>query len=438
MGSVAYAYRYKVRGQGPFAFSGRPAPAALAASFALQALALGMVSQSAPKFQIPVQLVNESSSGAAADAKNNTATTTQVKAAPAPAAGGSQWKVRCPFDFSDSKSQTGVPKGTRQQADQLAGLDRITRHPGLWSFGLLGLGNALLVPSIPTRIWLSMPAMVALIGGAHTDSRHRRGMGGELCREVDDVTSNVPFLAMIMGRQDGGVVQGPFAFSGRPAPAALAASFALQALALGMVSQSAPKFQIPVQLVNESSSGAAADAKNNTATTTQVKAAPAPAAGGSQWKVRCPFDFSDSKSQTGVPKGTRQQADQLAGLDRITRHPGLWSFGLLGLGNALLVPSIPTRIWLSMPAMVALIGGAHTDSRHRRGMGGELCREVDDVTSNVPFLAMIMGRQDGGVVQSFEALGDEVKVLNAALAAGGAALWVARRGRGGAIRPVVR
>ena len=71
-------------------------------------------------------------------------------------------------------------------------------------------------------------------------------------------------------------------------------------------------------------------------------------------------------------------------------------------------------------------------------MGGELCREVDDVTSNVPFLAMIMGRQDGGVVQSFEALGDEVKVLNAALAAGGAALWVARRGRGGAIRPVVR
>ena len=240
--------------------------------------------------------------------------------------------------------------------------------------------------------------------------------------------------------------QGPFAFSGRPAPAALAASFALQALALGMVSQSAPKLQIPVHLVNDSSSGgaaAAADAKNNNAaTTTQVKAAPAPApapaAGGSRWKVRCPFDFSDSKSQTGVPKGTQQQADQLAGLDRITRHPGLWSFGLLGLGNALLVPSIPTRIWLSMPAMVALIGGTHTDLRHRRGMGGELCREVDDVTSNVPFLAMIMGRQDGGVVQSFEALGDEVKVLNAALAAGGAALWVARRGRGGAIRPVVR
>ena len=232
--------------------------------------------------------------------------------------------------------------------------------------------------------------------------------------------------------------QGPFAFNpavgGRVGPAALVASFALQALALGMVSQSAPKLQIPVHLVDGGSTddnAAAAAAGAPTAPTAPTSG------GGSQWKVRCPFDFSDSKSQTGVPKGTKQQADQLAGLDRITRHPGLWSFGLLGLGNALLVPSIPTRIWLSMPAMVALIGGAHTDSRHRRGMGGELCKEVDEVTSNVPFLAMIMGRQEGGVLQSFRALGDEVKVLNAALAAGGAALWVARRGRGGgaAIRP---
>lgn len=234
--------------------------------------------------------------------------------------------------------------------------------------------------------------------------------------------------------------QGPFAFNpaagGRASPAALAASFALQALALGMVSQSAPKLQIPVHLVDGSRSA------DSSATATAAAAGPAAkSAGGSQWKVRCPFDFSDSKTQTGVPKGTKQQADQLAGLDRITRHPGLWSFGLLGLGNALLVPSIPTRIWLSMPAMVALIGGSHTDSRHRRGMGGELCKEVDEVTSNVPFLAMLMGRQEGGALQSFQALGDEVKVLNAALAAGGAALWVARRGRGGGaatIRPVGR
>ena len=237
--------------------------------------------------------------------------------------------------------------------------------------------------------------------------------------------------------------QGPFAFNpaagGRAGPTSLAASFALQALALGMVSQSAPKLQIPVHLVDGSGSADAASAAK-AAAGPAAPTAPASGGSGSQWKIRCPFDFSDSKSQTGVPKGTKQQADQLAGLDRITRHPGLWSFGLLGLGNALLVPSIPTRIWLSMPAMVALIGGAHTDSRHRRGMGGELCKEVDEVTSNVPFLAMIMGRQEGGVMQSFQALGDEVKVLNAALAAGGAALWVARRGRGGgaAIRPVAR
>jgi len=252
---------------------------------------------------------------------------------------------------------------------------------------------------------------------------------------------------------------GPFAFAPgtRPSPPALAASFVLQALALGMASQSAPKLQIPVELVNGGSddSHTAASGSIVSASGSIVSGSdPAPgrlAGGGgggstppaatresgSRFKIRCPFDFTDSRSQTGVAKGTPAQlkADgqtvDLHGLDRVTRHPGLWSFGLLGLGNALLVPSIPTRLWLSMPAMVALIGGSHTDSRHRRGMGGQLCEQVDEVTSNIPFLAMLMGRQDGGVVDSFVALGDELKVLNGALAAAAAALWVARRGRGG-------
>ena len=234
---------------------------------------------------------------------------------------------------------------------------------------------------------------------------------------------------------------GPFAFAPgtRPSPPALAASFVLQALALGMASQSAPKLQIPVELVGGGSDDRPA-ASGSISGSDPATGRGAPAAtreSGSRFKIRCPFDFTDSRSQTGVAKGTPAQlrADgqtvDLHGLDRVTRHPGLWSFGLLGLGNALLVPSIPTRLWLSMPAVVALIGGSHTDSRHRRGMGGQLCEQVDEVTSNIPFLAMLMGRQDGGVVDSFVALGDELKVLNGALAAAAAALWVARRGRGG-------
>lgn len=228
---------------------------------------------------------------------------------------------------------------------------------------------------------------------------------------------------------------GPFAFplGSRPAPAALAVSFALQAMALGLASQTLPKLQIPIHLTSR---GSGRDSNNQAAVATSAMQGPAAPEAQRRWKVRCPFDFTDARSQTGVAKGTLAQfrADgtvDLHGLDRVTRHPGLWSFGLLGLGNALLVASIPTRVWLSMPAMVALIGGAHTDSRHRRGMGGSLCSKVDAVTSNVPFLATFMGVQDGGVLGSFKALGDEGKMLNAGLAAAGAAVWVARKGRGG-------
>ena len=42
-----------------------------------------------------------------------------------------------------------------------------------------------------------MPLAVAWIGGAHTDSRFRRGMGGTLEPEYDRQTSNIPFAAMI-------------------------------------------------------------------------------------------------------------------------------------------------------------------------------------------------------------------------------------------------
>ena len=222
---------------------------------------------------------------------------------------------------------------------------------------------------------------------------------------------------------------GPFAFptGTRPPPAAVAAGFALQALALGMASQTLPKLQIPVEVVGGIPGG------DEPTRPVALEAAPEKR----RWKVRCPFDFTDGRSQTALAEGAATQVApdgrvSLHGLDRVTRHPGLWSFGLLGLGNALLVPSIPTRIWLSMPVMVAIIGGSHTDSRHRRGIGGQLDPAIDAITSNVPFAAMLTGLQEGGsVADSFIKLGEEVKVLNAAVAVGVTALWVARKGRGG-------
>ena len=218
---------------------------------------------------------------------------------------------------------------------------------------------------------------------------------------------------------------------GRPGPAALAASFSVQALALVMMSQSFPKLQIPVETVSTYDSAPSHPT---------VPALPPSASAGSpwQWKVRCPFDFTDSRSQTGsdgsaVHDVRLDGTADIHGLDRVSRHPGLWSFGLLGVGNALLVSSVPTRVLLSMPIVMSLIGGSHTDSRHRRGVGGSLPKQLDDATSNLPFLAMVTGRQEGGsVTKAFGELAGEVKWLNSALALSIAACWVARKGRGGA------
>ena len=88
-------------------------------------------------------------------------------------------------------------------------------------------------------------------------------------------------------------------------------------------------------------------------------------------------------------------------------------------------PSLPQAAWLAMPTAVALIGGAHSDSRKRRGMGGTLPPELDAVTSNAPFVAMLSGAQ-GGVLAAFSALVSELKTGNALAGAGMAALWALR------------
>lgn len=192
MVSVGYAYLRKVRGASPLVAASVPTPIGIGVSFALHALALGMASQSFPKFQIPVTYANETPQ------PTKVAGPSEVSKSPG------RWKVRCPFDFSDSLAKTGTAEGDLSgEPVSVHGLDRITRHPGLWSFGLLGVGNALLVPSIPQRLFLSMPLAVAAIGGWHTDSRHRRNIGGTLSPELNAMTSNVPFLALNTQSPDG-------------------------------------------------------------------------------------------------------------------------------------------------------------------------------------------------------------------------------------------
>eukprot|EP00536_Pseudo-nitzschia_multiseries_P017201 jgi/Psemu1/224085/e_gw1.1425.6.1 len=176
-------------------------------------------------------------------------------------------------------------------------------------------------------------------------------------------------------------------------------AWAFTSVGIVMTSQVAPTFQIPVSIAAGGSNGNS----------------------GSKLQVRCPFDFSDKRLEntSGDPFAVR-------GLERITRHPGLWSFGLIGMGQSFLAPTIPLQIWWLGPSLVAWLGGSHTDSRFRRGMGGVLHPEYDCQTSNIPFLAMITGRQND---DCWAGLSREIKPLNAAMAVAASSLWVLRRVR---------
>ena len=188
-------------------------------------------------------------------------------------------------------------------------------------------------------------------------------------------------------------------------------AFTLQAMGLVGLSQMAPKMQIPVGYGAPKSSSSTLNSNSSDS---------APQSAPSTIQVRCPFDFTPSD----------QSSSSVSGMSRISRHASLWSFASFSLGTALTVSSIPQSLCLAAPVAVAAIGGAHNDYRFRRGMGGKLEPKIDCVTSNVPFLAMLQGKQDGGVIKAFGNLWGELKEVNAGLAVLTAVGFALRRGRG--------
>ena len=177
MVSVGYGY-HKIRDSAPYFAASTMTPLRYV-SFISYCIGLGLVSQTLPKLQVPVTRELDTSS--------------ELKKSDILSDAG--WKVQCPFDFTSSDNSVQGPKG----------VERISRHPGLWGFGLVCLGAAAKTPSIPQASWFCMPIMVALIGGHHTDSRYRRGMGGHLTAELDEQTSNVPFAAILTSVLSGNI-----------------------------------------------------------------------------------------------------------------------------------------------------------------------------------------------------------------------------------------
>ena len=198
-------------------------------------------------------------------------------------------------------------------------------------------------------------------------------------------------------------------------PLRLGGAFVTLSVGLVLASQAAPKLQLPVETSVVPST--------TTSTTTTEDASPSP----SSWnlKVRCPFDFTDQRT-----KNPSNEDSSVHGLDRVSRHPGLWALGLSAAGNALLQPTLGLQIWMLGPLAVAALGGAHQDSRFRRGLGGTLEPQYAAMTSNVPFAAMLSGKQGADSLMTW--LTQELKPINAAIATGMAAVWVLSRGRGAA------
>lgn len=182
--SVLYGYLKHGRKQGPAISSGKIGTLKVFSSFVLRAMGLIGFSQLAPRMQIPVAFGRENAPVSPIVSNTGGEPTSDSR-------GKLQLQVRCPMDF----------KARDVPADGIYGLDRVSRHATLWSFGLVMASEALRSIYWSEIAMFSFPLMFAMIGTAHQDSRFRRGMGGYLSPEKDDSTSNVPFVALLTGKQ---------------------------------------------------------------------------------------------------------------------------------------------------------------------------------------------------------------------------------------------
>ena len=118
-------------------------------SWISMSVGLIMASQVAPTFQIPVSYSSpESDNDNTADVVTGPTNENDINSNHQ-SGSGMKFQVRCPFDFADKRLEKSDDGGDFS----IRGLERISRHPGLWSFGLIGLSQSFLAPTIPLQIW---------------------------------------------------------------------------------------------------------------------------------------------------------------------------------------------------------------------------------------------------------------------------------------------
>jgi uncharacterized membrane protein len=80
------------------------------------------------------------------------------------------------------------------------GMLRVTRHPMMWGIGLWGILHLLARGDLASILFFGAFAALALLGALAIDVKHR-ARGLESWRRFQEASSNLPFAAILAGRQ---------------------------------------------------------------------------------------------------------------------------------------------------------------------------------------------------------------------------------------------
>lgn len=90
-------------------------------------------------------------------------------------------------------------------------------------------------------------------------------------------------------------------------------------------------------------------------------------------------------------EGALQSAEPARGILRVTRHPVMWGFVLWGLAHLLNNGDLKSVIFFATFTLLALVGTRLIDARRMRSYG-QIWQNYVDKTSNLPFVAILQGR----------------------------------------------
>ena len=91
-------------------------------------------------------------------------------------------------------------EGALDRPDVARGMLRITRHPFLWGVAIWAIGHLLVNGDAASLILFGSLLALALFGTASIDAKRKRLLGAKW-DPFAVITSNVPFLAIVQGRQ---------------------------------------------------------------------------------------------------------------------------------------------------------------------------------------------------------------------------------------------